>query len=306
VEYISLGEEILQKEYSNVWEYDELKLKDGEKYLVEIPILDGDQSYYFDGEEDTFVWEPSSAEDGSLLYEISSENGMVQDVLGQTLVQSTNLFVTNPLEEYILFWDGENISNIPGEICLSYKDSGECWFEDLFTENIYMGKVESSSVSNRLDVLYESLSYNKETENILKNFGIMKIPDTWKNIQMNSLVNMYYGEFEMESLYNSSSSTMYKISSKDVTYQNSLISIPQKMSSGWLAIAESNGRYELISSKVTINGWKQGWDISNLEYDNIYVIYWPNLLGYLGYVLILTEGIYLTVNLFKKKKHESK
>jgi hypothetical protein len=117
VEYISLGEEILQKEYSNVWEYDELKLKDGEEYLVEIPILDGDQSYYFDGEEDTFVWEPSSAEDGSLLYEISSENGMVQDVLGQTLVQSTNLFVTNPLEEYILFWDGDNISNIPGKIC---------------------------------------------------------------------------------------------------------------------------------------------------------------------------------------------
>jgi hypothetical protein len=140
----------------------------------------------------------------------------------------------------------------------------------------------------------------------MKNFGIMKIPDTWKNIQMNSLVNMYYGEFEMESLYNSSSSTMYKISSKDVTYQNSLISIPQKMSSGWLAIAESNGRYELISSKVTINGWKQGWVYSNLEYDNIYVIYWPNLLGYLGYVLILTEGNILTVNLFKKKKHESK
>lgn len=305
VEYASLANELNEISSSEEWNFDQLELKNGEEYSVEIPILAGKNTYSFNG-QDGFVWQSSPAESEEDVYEVSLDQGMIQEVQNQTLVQSNNLFTTNPLEKYLVFWNGENISNIPAEICLSYKGSNECWIDDLFTENIYMQIFESGSTSERLDVIYQSISYNNETENILKNFGIMEIPQVWEEISMAPSSNEYYEEYEMKSLYNSPSSTMYKVSSKEISKENVLLSIPQKESSGWIVMVKKGNSIKILNSevKVVINGWKQAWDISSLDYDTIYVIYWPNLLGYLGYILILTEGIVLTVKLFKKEKHE--
>lgn len=297
LEYSSLENSLKQISFSNTWEFEQLELKNGNTYGVEIPIVEGGQSYFWDKD---FVWELPSAEKDNEEYSISTTpEGLRQEVLNQTLTQSQNLFTKNPEENYLVFWKGTNTSNIPAKVCLSYKDSGECWIDDLFTGEVYVNNFSTGPVTNRLDVLLESVSYKNKTDNTLNAFGIMEIPEEWNEVEMLPSTNIFFTEYEVQPLYNSSSVAMYKLEKEEIEEKNVLLSIPQKESKGWIAL---NGIKTLgKDTRVTINGWKQAWDISNLDYNSILVIYWPNLLGYLGYILIVIEGIYLTVKLFKKK-----
>ena len=147
---------------------------------------------------------------------------------------------------------------------------------------------------------YISSSYSQTTENILTDIIVQKIPEQWFNILKKE--DEGSNIVEATSLYNSPHSTWYTV---DITNED-ILTIPQAEDPSWIAVGKINGRYSLVSNeyKITINNWKQGWDISDLDCDSIYVIYWPNILGYLGYILILLEGIVLTVKLFKKEKHE--
>ncbi len=84
--------------------------------------------------------------------------------------------------------------------------------------------------------------------------------------------------------------------------ENVLVSIPQAHDSGWVAFARNGSSIRMLGkdTRVSISGWKQGWDISNINFDSISVIYWPNLLSYFGYAVILLLGVYLFVNFLSK------
>jgi len=261
-----------------------------------IPVIKG-LSYEFSPSE--FIWQ-SSSED-TAIYEISNEGGMYQEVSDGTLSQFNRILKTNPLEKYIWYVHGENVENIPSTLCLYYLNDDKCWEPEILFDNeetYFLKTFTASPHSNILEMSYMSSSFSEETVNILKEVVVQKIPDGW--------FELIKGEkdtdkvVEAQALYNSPHSTWYIT---DITNED-ILTIPQAEDNSWIAFGKGNKIWELIPSKrkLTINDWKQGWDISDLNYDTILVIYWPNLLGYLGYVLILAEGIFLTVKLFKKKK----
>lgn len=263
-----------------------------------IPIIKG-LSYEYSSS--SFTWQPTVEKDTN--FEISNNDGMLQSITDGTLTQSNGILKTNPFEKYIWYIEGENISNIPSTLCLYYIGDDKCWEPEVLLdrEKTYLFKTFTSSPSlNVLEMSYISSSYSQTTENILTDIIVQKIPEQWFNILKKE--DEGSNIIEATSLYNSPHSTWY---TADITNED-ILTIPQAEDPSWIAVGKINGRYRLVSSeyKITINSWKQGWDISDLDYDSIYVIYWPNLLGYLGYILILTEGIVLTIKLFKKERHE--
>jgi hypothetical protein len=82
---------------------------------------------------------------------------------------------------------------------------------------------------------------------------------------------------------------------------DNIVTIPQAYEKGWIAIAFENNIPKIIGNRVLVNGWKQGWDISNIDYDNILVVYYPNLLAYLGYLIWISVFVVILSKVLIKK-----
>lgn len=78
----------------------------------------------------------------------------------------------------------------------------------------------------------------------------------------------------------------------DITSPQGLVVLPQSFDDGWIAY-----RTGLIPQKVgqhvKFNGWANAWLLPEGEY-TIVLLFWPQLLGFVGYVLVILTGTVLT------------
>ncbi len=294
---------------SEIWEPSDLFLDDGNIYSVHIPVVIGEKGYLYNGiKAENIMWQSNRSDSQSEIFEVSSKNGLYQKVQDDYINQTANLFEPNFNSKYLVYWKGENISNIPSSLCLIYDKEEKCWFSDMLlgdTSSSYLNTINVGNTNKLLNVIYSSSSYKLVTENILKEFSLMELPTSWDNLMYTQNSNKEYLQIEMQNIFNSPNSTYYKLKREDiVASENILISIPQAHSSGWVAVAREGIWLKVLGkdTRVSIEGWKQGWDVSNIDYDSVSVIYWPNLLSYFGYILILGLGTYLVVNLIKNNK----
>lgn len=298
--------ELTQEEFGGIEK--RVLLRQNETYDVRIPILHGENTYsYISEQKPSLIWQPNT--ENVEFGEISWDNGMYQEVKSGFLNQSNTLFSTHPESKYLVYLEGENFSNIPANVCVLYSGENKCWYQDIFIDQGRYANLSffnpNNTFTNSLDVLFNSHSYNNLSRNKLNNFILMALPMYWNDIEYIPVERDVYVEYEMDSVSSSPHSTFYSIDQLDVGHGNRIVSIPQARASGWLALIRSDSGYSFLTNenRVTINGWKQAWDITNLDFNSIYVIYWPNLLGYLGYSLIVLQlGIIVTI-LFKQRIH---
>ncbi len=162
--------------------------------------------------------------------------------------------------------------------------------------------------NRRLDASFNSISFKNETENILKDFVVMEIPKSWENVKYMSIFPKEYTEKEMSVIGTSSSSTFYRISTDTFESKNNIVSIPQAKSDSWIAVGFTDTSIKILPdiSRVYLDGWKQGWDISDTNgLNSIFVFYLPNLYSYFGYILILVIISTVSISLIKEyKKYE--
>ena len=307
IKYANLHNQLsINKESSN-WRNEDVFLEDGTLYSIHIPLLFGDTSYIYNSwNNENFLWQPNRPDTGESIFEVSVRNGQYQRVQNDYINQTVNLLTTTPGKQYLMYWNGENISNIPADVCLIYDKEEKCWIQDMLYSNERKSEIkyfEGDSSIKHLNLIFGSTSYKLLTENKLSEFAIMEYPDIWKSFIYSQEVQRDYKEIEMERVFKSVNSTFYKVKLDDLENRYNLVSIPQAKSSGWIAIGRDGLLFNVLDAKTraSIDGWKQAWDISNSTYDAISVIYWPNLLGYLGYAIILLEGAYLVSKLIEKK-----
>ena len=293
---------------SSVFKAEDMFLEDGNTYIIHIPVISGDNGYVYNGNNLPFVlWQPNKADSQTKIFRVSVNNGMYQKVVDDYINQTANLFQTGANTKYLVYWKGENISNIPSSICLIYDKEDKCWYQDLFyslSSSSHMDIIESDNTQKLLNVIYGSSSYTLTTENILYEFVFMEYPSSWSNLIYTQSDNKKYTEYEMKNMFNSPHSTYYKIEEGEVENdRNILVSIPQAHDSGWIAFARKGPSIKILGrdTRAAINGWKQSWDITGMDFNSISVIYWPNLLSYFGYAVILLLGIYIFVNFLSKK-----
>ena len=224
-------------------------LENGKEYTVSIPVIYGDSSYvYLSSQKEDLTWQINEAQ-GNTLLEVVWDEGIKQVVQGQYLNQYTTLFNTKALEKYLWYWKGENISNIPSTLCLTYATDDKCWVEDLFRDNQEYSTLNFfKSIGNqRLDFSFRSVSYSDISENTLNDIIVMKYPSSWEEIKFTPESVSSYTEYELESIGSSSQGTIYVL--KDRLPTDSLITIPQSSSNGWLGIATSSGFPKILNER---------------------------------------------------------
>ena len=96
--------------------------------------------------------------------------------------------------------------------------------------------------------------------------------------------------------------SFYKISldSSLILNTNYLI-LSQSYHPGWLAFyQDEQGKYHRLTDHVLVNNWQNGWILPNIPPNQlvIYLFFWPQLLEYLGFVLL---GGFIVFIVFKKK-----
>jgi len=287
-----------------------LEINKGEELLIEIPLMSNGSSYIYTPEHKKGVlWQPTVAEDSTLIYDFSLDNGMKQATQNQYINQYQELFVTNPLKKYLWYWSGNNTKNIPATLCLTYINDDKCIVDSTFYDDILSSGsrifIPSTEGEQRLDASFNSISFKNESENVLQDFVVMEIPNQWIDFRFESTAPRIYTEVEAKSVGSSVNSTMYKIEKEDIDGRDIIVSIPQAKSDGWIAIAFTNFFFKILGNKtkVYLDGWKQGWDISTMNrINNIFVFYWPNVLSYLGYLCISIIPIFSVFYFYKGKK----
>jgi len=287
-----------------------LEIENGQKIVIEIPIMNNGNSYVYSGsEKKDILWQPSVAQDAFLKYEVSVDNGLKQILQKQYSNQYQELFITNPLKRYLWYWSGENLRNIPSTVCLTYVGDDKCFLDSTFYDDALSSetRIFSSSVkeNTRLDTSFNSISFNNETENVLRDFVVMEIPDQWLNYKFQSIFPREYTEYEALIAGKSSSSTFYSIKKDDISSRDTIISISQARADGWVAVGFTDLFFRILpnSSRVYLDGWKQGWDISEFNnLNSVFIFYWPNLLSYLGYSFLLILFVYPVYYFIKRKK----
>lgn len=274
---------------------DEIVLEDMREYTIKIPLLYGNDTYVFNSQGNTnLVWESNADGESNVYY----DSGMGHSITDGYINQSINMFSTTPLTKYLLYWRGENISNVPANICLLYNREENCWVQDVFYELGYTdGNMRffnsDASYTNRLDAVINSTSYHNKTENILRSFVVMKSPILWEDVMYKPVQKKEYSEIEMKEIGDWGIYT-----TKDANLAgNILISIPQSKSIGWFGIAKNETGWSILRDSVTIKGWKQGWDVSHMSFTNVYVIFTPNIFAYIGYIIIIILGLILSIKL---------
>ena len=298
---------------SNTWIPKDVFLDDENTYEVRIPVVLGENGYLYTGFNTPYViWDPSRVDSETEIFEIGSNSGLYQKIQGDYVNQTSNLFTTSSKSKYLVYWKGENISNIPASLCLIYDKDPKCWHQDMLaslTNSSYLNILNGSAKDGLINVIYGSTSYVLPTENILEEFVFMQYPTSWYGVMYTQPKQDKYTEYEMSSIFSSPNSTYYKVNIEELeSKENTLLSIPQAKSSGWLAIARDGILFKVLGkeTKASINDWKQAWDVSNVNFDSITVIYWPNLLSYFGYILIPITAIYLTIKLVQEKRNDKK
>lgn len=273
-------------------------LSNGDNYQIYIPIIYGENSYKMSNKNT--VWQPNILENENFGL-INNHLGINQSVTDGFANTSINLFETNPLDKYLLYWKGENISNIPANLCLSYTGDDKCWVQEYFYDDTLESNLTTFNTGynrNRLDLSMISTSYELPTQNILYNLLIMKYPKVWEDLEYVPKNSNIKYEVKADVLGNSLSTT-YRLTEN---IDNAIVTIPQAEEKGWLAISFGDGIPQIVSKKVLVSGWKQGWDISNVDYNSILIVYYPNLLAYLGYIIWISVLLLIIIKLVKKRK----
>lgn len=83
-----------------------------------------------------------------------------------------------------------------------------------------------------------------------------------------------------------------------------LITLQQSYDPGWIAFSTNNPL--MLFKHVNYNGWANSWFVpGNQQHQTIVIIYWPQLLSFIGYILLLLLMITLLWSTFNEKNSKN-
>jgi len=147
---------------------------------------------------------------------------------------------------------------------------------------------------------------NEEAVNVLKRMTINPIPYRFltgmkvvKTRVMNQEARIMNHESRISVEHPNSSYYKVQVENSSAKY----LVLSQSYDKGWVALVPSS-KFRVQSLKhVLINNWENGWEMSGLQDDRmivnsqpitIYIIYWPQVLEYLGFAFLAGGMIYIS------------
>jgi hypothetical protein len=254
---------------------------------------------------------------------LNNNNKIDPDVLRQLvdINQSTTIFSTPtifsainntqgtniPLESllhnsgYIIGIKSKYFSGIPLRLCFKNLTTSLCAVEDETSKN----------PDSRWDYFLippqdNFLGYNLELN--LISYGFQKSQSQLDAVSI--LPIDYWGLSQISTTpYNPRKSSSTPVSYQPIFPNNSLIKISlpshpsdsylllnQSFSKDWLAFYFVKNKIVFLNNHLLLNNWANGWSIENLENKTIYILFWPQLLEFLGFFLLVFLAAFIIIS----------
>lgn len=210
--------------------------------------------------------------------------------------------------QYLFHWRGETVSGsgLRAQMVNPFtkrfdidiiSDAGQ--FDDWYTlypsRNMY-----TKSQDDVFSMVLNGESYGRQQNKVLlQEMSVMPVPLHW-------LTSVYQTPTYKAAVWKSQGSvhnskklgtTFYSLTvSAD---QLSLLVLPQSFNAGWIAITSDNVFNSL--PHYIYNGWANSWKIPPGNY-TVLLIFWPQLLVYVGFGILVITGSYLIYQSLKSKK----
>ncbi|MCX6726800.1 MAG: hypothetical protein NTY75_03195, partial [Candidatus Shapirobacteria bacterium] len=193
-------------------------------------------------------------------------------------------------QPYLLGLKTKYTSGLPLRFCFRNSYTGLCTIEDQPTKNPSLAWDYYLIPATDNDFDGYTLSLNS--------VSLAGVPSV-NQISDLSISTLPLGLFATS---NSTLNTPFPVSFKPIFPNNSLIKVSlnpssppdtyltlyQSFSPGWLAISGNH-----LLPHVLVNNWANGWQISNISNQTIYILFWPQLLEFLGFGLLIATIIWI-------------
>ncbi|MCA9376661.1 hypothetical protein KC685_01945 [Candidatus Dojkabacteria bacterium] len=292
---------------------------------VRIPVINGLSSYVYRPGE-VHIWDYSFEKSGNITDQYVGIGSGLEHLADENFIyQYTNAFTEAGGYDYMLYWDGENFSGVPAFLSLNKPNDDKAWLEQYFDSMNRLRDVryfKYDDLSENLDISYRSYGISSITENTLHSVVVQPVPQGWQRLSIEAVEKDPLIESRARNIATSSTGGVFAFDPSR-RIGNDILTIPYTSDTGWVTYSiDSNKQIEsfpdwykqiyialkgdrLDLDDVQLNGWKQGWDLTDWDgsEENIYIIYTPNLLSYIGYgILILTACTVLSAYINEVRK----
>jgi hypothetical protein len=166
----------------------------------------------------------------------------------------------------------DNSQNKYFDTQLSISSNSTSWF--------FIPARQSDNFDSGINFIFDNTSFSStKNQNYIDQITLYQLP---LNQSLNS------PPLSRQYLNSKSSIFYYKI---NLTSPSSVLVLPQTFSSAWLAFYfNCTGKPMCLPSLLPhyqIDNWANGWNIQNISRKNIYIFFWPQILEFLGFILLL-------------------
>ena len=151
-------------------------------------------------------------------------------------------------------------------------------------------KMEKFSFDTGLTVLFDNPSFNQ-----INSINDIKNPEIYPYQNNIALIENYQ---PTANNYLESKSNIFFYKTKINQNDNSYIVLPQSFHQGWTAFYFKGLKPIFLKDHVLINNWANGWQLppeltSDGLKSEIYIVFWPQIFEFLGFILLLPALIWI-------------
>lgn len=194
---------------------------------------------------------------------------------------------------YLLKVEYRHLQNYPLTISAFSDSSRQIFFNTKLQSNpdwstawFLIPQYKNDDFDTGLTLILNNTTFNKKISvNDIKSIEIYPIP-------YYDLINT---KISSAPTYQTSTSTPLQFSSNIFYYRvsppknispNSYLTLPQTFDSGWKAFYINGLKPIPLQNHALVNNWQNGWELDSSQIGPIYVIFWPQILEFLGFFLL--------------------
>lgn len=183
-------------------------------------------------------------------------------------------------QNYLVKIDSRHLSGLPLRISIVSDNSQYKYIDTILSQNdsfsswFFIPARQSDSFDYGLNFIFTNNYYLSPNQNYIDQITLYPITIDQKD-RVPSLNRQYL---------NSKSSIFYY--QTKINNSSDILVLPQSYSPAWLAFYFDNFKIKLLPH-YQIDNWANGWNINNIQNKNIYIIFWPQILEFLGFILLL-------------------
>ncbi len=183
-------------------------------------------------------------------------------------------------QSYLVKINSRHLSGLPLKISAVSTNSQNKYFDTLLpstpssTSCFFIPARQSDNFDSGLNFIFNNTFFTLPNQNYIDSITLYpvntKLPSSSPTLSrqyLPSKSNIFYYQTKINS-------------------PSSYLLLPQSYDQAWTAFNFDNFKIKFLTHHQT-NNWANAWDIQNISHKNIYILFWPQLLEFIGFGLLI-------------------